>query len=43
MTSLAHLLVRKGKAYRKRKGVEAGVIPVQRPSGVDQQIDRGYW
>ena len=45
-----HLLARKGKAYKKRKGVEAGakLIPgrvdiSERPSSVDDKIEIGHW
>jgi transposase, IS30 family len=45
-----HLLARKGKAYKKRQGVEAGakLIPGrvdirERPSSVDDKIELGHW
>ena len=45
-----HSLARKGKAYRKRKGVEAGakLIPArvdisERPSSVDDKVEVGHW
>ena len=44
------LLARKGKSYKKRKGVEAGakLIPgrvdiSERPSSVDDKIELGHW
>ena len=46
----SHLLARKGKKYKQRKGVEAGakLIPgrvdiEQRPAHVDDKIEIGHW
>lgn len=48
--SLQHFLARKGKPYKKRKGIEAGakLIPArvdisERPSNVDDKTDIGHW